>query len=326
VLTGIKTFRAVVFAVTLAGVGCHAQVPAGGKLSPEVARRIEVQIRSKSNIPPNYDLVFSPLTKSEIEGYDEVSITFVSEAKSSKPVLFLVSKDGKTLAQFSKYDISKDPKSLVSDAGRPARGGPATAPVVIVGFDDLECPYCARMHAALFPGLMERYKDQVRIVYKDFPLSIHPWAMRAAIDTNCVAAQSGPAYWNLVDYIHNHAGELGGEQKSLAKANEQLDTLTKDEAKRQKLNLDAVDACIAKQDDSSIQASTKVAEGLGVESTPVLFINGEKLEGAVPVEYIYKMIDSALTALGQKPPAPFVPAAGAPVPAAQVPQSNKPGN
>jgi len=78
VLTGIKTFRAVVFAVTLAGVGCHAQVPAGGKLSPEVARRIEVQIRSKSNIPPNYDLVFSPLTKSEIEGYDEVSITFVS--------------------------------------------------------------------------------------------------------------------------------------------------------------------------------------------------------------------------------------------------------
>ena len=325
-LTGIKTFRAVVFAVTLAGLGCHAQVPAGGKLSPEVARRIEVQIRSKSNIPPNYDLVFSPLTKSEIEGYDEVSITFASEAKTSKPVVFLVSKDGKTLAQFNKYDISKDPKELVSGADRPARGGGAKAPVLIVGFDDLECPYCARMHTALFPGLTERYKDQVRIVYKDYPLSIHPWAMRAAIDTNCVGAQSGEGYWNLVDYIHNHAAELGGTEKSLAKANEQLDTLAKDEAKRQKVNLEAVNACLAKQDDSSVQASMKIAEGLGVDSTPVLFINGEKLEGAVPIEYVYKMIDNALTAAGQKAPAPFVPAAGAPVPAAQATQSTKTSN
>jgi hypothetical protein len=40
----------------------------------------------------------------------------------------LLSTDGKTLAQFSKYDISKDPKLLVS-GGRPARGGPANAPV-----------------------------------------------------------------------------------------------------------------------------------------------------------------------------------------------------
>ncbi len=109
--------------------------------------------------------------------------------------------------------------------------------MLIVGFDDLECPFCAKMHAELFPALLERYKDQVRIVYRDFPLSQHPWATRAAIDANCVGAQSTPGYWNLVDHIHAHASELGGEEKSLAKANTALDTLAHDEGAKQKVNM-----------------------------------------------------------------------------------------
>ena len=115
---------------------------------------------------------------------------FTAGGKTSRPAIFLLSDDGKTLAQFSKFDISKDPKEMVRAAGRPGRGGPVNAPVVIVGFDDLECPYCARMHEQLFPALTQRYKDQVRIVYKDFPLDQHPWAMRAAMDANCVARRA----------------------------------------------------------------------------------------------------------------------------------------
>ena len=50
-------------------------------------------------------------------------------------------------------------------------------------------PFCAKMHAELFPAITERYENQVRIVYRDFPLTeIHPWAMRAAIDANCLGA------------------------------------------------------------------------------------------------------------------------------------------
>ena len=237
-------------------------------------------------------------------GSMQISVTFTADGKTSKPVTFLLSTDGKTLAQFSKYDISKDPKPLVSGDGRPARGGPANAPVLIVGFDDLECPYCAKMHEQLFPALTQRYKDQVHIVYRDFPLDQHPWAMRAAIDTNCVGAQSPTGYWNLVDYIHAHAAEMGGDEKSLAKANDTLDSLARDEGKRQKLNADALNACIAKQDDTAIKASMKLGESLGVDSTPALFINGEKMEGALPLEYVYRMIDNALIASGQTPPPP----------------------
>ncbi len=281
-------------------------------------------IRSKSSVPPDFDMQIGPRTKSDVPGFDQISVTFTADGKTSKPLTFLLSTDGKTLAQFNKYDISRDPKLLVSGDGRPGRGGPANAPVLIVGFDDLECPYCAKMHEQLFPALTQRYKDQVHIVYRDFPLDQHPWAVRAAIDTNCVGAQSAPGYWNLVDYIHAHAAEMGGDEKNLAKANDTLDSLARDEGKRQKLNLDALNACIAKQDDTAVKASTKLGESLGVDSTPALFINGEKIEGALPLEYVYRMIDNALIASGQTPPPPppTPPAPAKP----ETPAATKPGN
>jgi len=129
-----------------------------------------------------------------------------------------------------------------------------------------------------------------------------------------------------VDYIHAHAAEMGGEEKSLAKANDALDSLTRDEGKRQKLNIDALNACIAKQDDSAVKASMKLGESLGVDSTPAFFINGEKLEGALPLEYVYRMIDNALIASGQTPPPP-PPSTSTPAPAqTQTSPASKPGN
>ncbi len=305
-----------VLASAFSVVGCHGQTPAASAvLPPETARRVEILIRQRTKITPDDTLKIGPRLPSEIPGYDKIEVEITAGADKSGPIPFLLSKDGRTLAQFNTYDISKDPKALVSDAGRPGRGGPASAPVQIVLFDDLECPYCARMHKQLFPALTDRYGSEVHIVYRDFPLSQHPWAVRAAVDVNCVAAQSGSAYWNLVDYIHAHAGDFGGEEKSIQKANDQLDQLAKDEAKKIGLKpaaLTTVDACIKKQDDSEVKASVKVGEGLDIEATPVLFINGEKLEGAYPLEDVFRMVDGALLAAGKTPPPPYVP----PVPAA----------
>jgi protein-disulfide isomerase len=313
VFTGFRRLSPLLFLLALTPLGCRAQATssAGEKLSPELARRVEILIRSKANLPPNYDVIIGPRASSAVPGYDEIPVSFSSEGKTTKPMTFLLSKDNNTLAQFNKFDISKDPKTLVSDAGRPARGGPANAPVVIIGFDDLQCPFCARMHEQLFPAILDRYKDKIRIVYQDFPLDQHPWAMRAAIDVNCLGTQSATAYWNSVDYIHAHASEIAGEQKSVEKANEALDTLTRQEGKRQKVDLTALDACIAKQDATHVKASMDLGTSLGIDATPALFINGEKLEGAVPLEYVFRMIDNALVASGQTPPPPYVPPAPA---------------
>jgi protein-disulfide isomerase len=306
VLTVEKPIRMALFALSLVAMGCHAQVPSkeAGTLSPEMARRVSVLLRAKTQVPPDYQIVVGSRSKSEVPDFDEIQVTFVADGKSSKPMAFLLSKDGKTLAQFNKFDISQDPKNLVSGANRPFRGGPENAPVLIVGFDDLECPYCAKMHAQLFPALLKRYKDQVRVVYRDFPEDQHPWAMRAAIDVNCLAAQSPEGYWKLVDYIHLHMTEMGGDEKSLVKANSMLDGLTVDEGKRQKADVTALNACIAKQEDTAVKASMKQGEALGVDATPALFINGEKFQGAYPIEYVYRVIDEALRAAGQTPPPP----------------------
>lgn len=318
----------VLLALTFVTAGCHSQAPApsqtsaaaqagstateGGVLSPAEQHRVEVLLRQKANLPPGSTVHVGPRTASDVPGYDNISVSFSAEGKSSRPINFLLSKDGKTMAQFSKFDISADPRDLVSPEGRPARGGPANAPVLIVGFDDLECPYCGKLHESLFPAITQRYGDKVRIVYKDFPLDQHPWAMHAAVDVNCLGAQSAKGYWNLVDYIHAHASEMGADpkdpkaEKTLPRATEQLDKLTKEQGEFQKADMPKLEACVTKQDTTPIQASMKEGGSLGIESTPTLFINGDKIEGAVPLDFVFNEIDDALRAEGVQPPPPYV--------------------
>jgi protein-disulfide isomerase len=201
---------------------------------------------------------------------------------------------------------------MIAADGRPSRGGPSTAPVIIVGFDDLECPYCARLHESIFPALTQRYGDKVRVVYKDFPIEQHPWAMRASVDVNCLAAQSPTGYWNLVDYIHAHADEMGADpkdpkaDKTLPRANDQLDKLTRDQGQFQKANMPQLEACLTKQDTAAIEASKKFGESLNIDSTPTLFINGAKIDGAVPLDFLFGQVDDALRAEGIQPPPPYV--------------------
>jgi protein-disulfide isomerase len=329
----LKTLSPLVLAATFATLGCRAQLPAPGtQLSPEVTRRIEVLLRQKASLPPGSTIQVGPRTKSEFTGYDNIAVTFTSiEGQVSHPIIFLISTDSKTILQMSKFDISADPRDLLSADGRPSRGGPLSAPVLIVGFDDMECPYCALLNASIFPAITERYKDQVRIVYRDYPIEQHPWAMRAAVDINCLAAQSPLGYWNEVDYIHAHAGEIGAvpaskdgkapEDKTLDRANNQLDNLTREQAAFQKADMPRLNACISKQDTAAIEESRKLGLSLGVDSTPTLFINGDKFDGALPIDFFFKMIDQAIVAEGKTPPPPYVAPKAAIPPAPATPAS-----
>jgi len=153
---------ALLLASFLTSLGCHAQTPAatkletGATLSPALAHRVEILLRGKAQLPPGSTITIGPAQPSDITGFHTINVSFTAEDKTSHPVSFLISDDGKTIAQFIKYDISANPRTMVSDAGRPSRGGPASAPVVFVNFDDLECPYCARFHDSLFPAITAR--------------------------------------------------------------------------------------------------------------------------------------------------------------------------
>jgi len=285
-----------------AATGCKAQsAPADAKLD----RRIELLVRSQLQVPAEYSVSVGPRGKSAFTGYDTVPITFSIPSKpGAKPstVDFLLSQDGTTLARLQKFDLTKDP-NVTQLANRPIRGDEA-AKVTIVNFDDLECPYCARMHRQLFPETLDHYKGLVRIVYKDDPLvEIHPWAMHAAVDANCLAAANGNAYWAYVDYVHGHGEEISGADHDAAKAGAALDKIAREQGAKQQANAAALDACLKKQDNAPVLASMKEADGLNIDGTPTLFINGERISGAQPVEQVWAAIDRALAAEGEKPPA-----------------------
>jgi protein-disulfide isomerase len=176
---------------------------------------------------------------------------------------------------------------------RPWRGN-KDAKVVIVNYDDFQCPFCTRMHQTLFGEIFKSYADRVKIVYKDFPLRIHPWASRAAIDSNCLATMSNDAYWSFADAIHADPRVISGDRRPLAEQLEAVDRLTREQGRKFNLDQEKLNACIQAQDDSSLRLSMQEAEQLGVEATPTLFVNGQKISGAVPAEQLRAVIERAL--------------------------------
>jgi protein-disulfide isomerase len=271
-----------------------------------------VLVRSQFEVPPNVDVLIGATSKSEFAGYENLPITFSSNGKQTV-VNFLLSSDGNTVARLEKFDISHNPADSISLQNRPTRG-PADAKVTVVNFDDLQCPYCARMHEQLFPSTLDHYKGLVRFVYKDYPLiEIHPWAMHAAVNAACLADQNGEAYWKFVDYVHAHGEEISGSTRDAHASWQTLDKLTHSEGERSKLDLAKLDACVTKQDETAVRASMKLGNTLGVNGTPTLFINGERISGALPEAELRTAIDRALREAGVQPPATVADATKKPV-------------
>ncbi len=295
---------AVVLALSIT-VGCKAQ-DAGAKMTiqdPALARKIEILVRSQFNIPADYSMTLGERKSSKIPGYDSLALT-VSRGGRTTPLDFLISTDNKSLARLETFDLGKLPAQNISVQNRPIRGNP-DAKVTVINFDDLECPYCARMHQELFPRTLDRYKDKVRFIYKDDPLTeIHPWALHAAVDSGCLGDQNNSAYWGYVDYLHAHGQEVTGEDRNAQKSYAVLDRIAREQGKIFSLDAAKLDACLQKQDETAVRASMKDADALGIEGTPFLFVDGEKINGALPAEQVWTVIDRALRAAGVEPPPP----------------------
>ena len=286
-----------------ATIGCKAQATNDPLKDPALARRIEVLVRGQFNVPAEYNVSFGARKPSNLPGYDSLPITF-SHGERKTTTDFLISTDNKSLARLETFDLTHIPAQNIPVDNRPVRGNPA-AKVTVINFDDLECPYCARMHQQLFPATLDRYKDKVRFVYKDDPLTeIHPWAMHAAVDANCIADQNGKAYWGYVDYLHAHGGDVTGQDRDPQKSYVVLDKIAREQGKIFELDASKLDACLQKQDEAPVRASMKEADSLGIEGTPYLFVDGEHINGALPPEQVWAVIDRALRAAGIEPPAP----------------------
>jgi protein-disulfide isomerase len=292
--------RRVFFVLLIIGLGCSAQ-----SAPPDVARLVERQIRGHYSIEAEVKITVGPLRPSEFPNYDKLTVTIANNAGKRQDMEFLISKDDKTLVRWTPLDLTKDPfaeiMQKIAVSGRPTRGN-KDAKVVAVNYDDFECPFCARMHQTLFPTIFKEYGDRVLFIYKDFPLEeIHPWAVHAAVDANCLAAQSNDAYWDFADYLHANQHAISAE-KTREAWNAALDKLAAQQGEKHQLDAAKLKACVKAQDDKAVRASMHEGEDLGLNATPTLFVNGQKLEGAEPIERVRAVLDLALQDASVAPP------------------------
>ncbi len=288
---------------------------AADRLSPSLDRRVELLIRSQFSVRPDYDITLGARTASETAGYDNLPVTFSHKGKQTT-VDFLISKDGSTLERVEKFSTSINPAMSIDVDKRPVRGA-TTAKVEIINFDDLQCPYCGMLNNEILPQTMSHYKGLVKIVYKDYPLPGHPWAMRAAVDANCLATQSDSAYWAYVDFVHGHGQDISGANPNPARSFTDLDNIAGTIGKQSKVDGTQLALCLKKQDESVVNSSVKLGASLRIEGTPQVFVDGERLpSGAQPVDQLWPAIDRALKAQGIQPPAETpnteAPASGSP--------------
>ncbi len=162
--------------------------------------------------------------------------------------------------------------------------GPADALVTIIEFSDYECPFCARVEPTI-AQILNDYKNDVRVVWKDNPLPFHPRAKPAAALARAAYEKGGDKlFWQAHQALFEAA-----PQKKLDDAG--LEAI----AKKLGLGWDKVKAAIdSNKYGARIASSIELANDYEARGTPHFFINGRRLSGAQPIEKFKELIDSQL--------------------------------
>jgi protein-disulfide isomerase len=168
--------------------------------------------------------------------------------------------------------------------------GKKDAKITLVEYSDFECPFCAKFHPTM-NQVMQEYGDDVRWVYRHYPLSFHPNAQKAAEASECVTKQGGnDAFWKYADYV------FGENEKTGAISAQVID----DGAKAAGVNFDDYKKCL-----DSGEMAQKVTDSLdagssaGISGTPgtILITDDgqyEMISGALPFAQVKTTIDAYL--------------------------------
>ena len=171
------------------------------------------------------------------------------------------------------------PRIPMEGAGNPSKG-PADAPITIIEFAEYQCPYCGKA-GEVMEQLLAEYKDQIQVVFRDFPLQFHDRAIPAAVAANCAGAQD--KYWAMHDILMSNQGAL-------------QDTDLEKYAFDAQVEMEAWRACVADPEPQvkEIMADMEAGTKAGVTGTPAFLVNGILLSGALPYASIKEIIDREL--------------------------------
>lgn len=222
---------------------------------------------------------------SEAEGLVEVDVV-IRGPQGPQDQKFYVTPDLRhaligDVLPFGAHPFEPAAKKLQAGVNGPTRG-PATATVTIVEFGDLQCPHCKDAQPVL-DKLMQA-KQNVRLVFQNFPLPMHDWAAKAAAYSDCVGRASNDGAWKFIAGVYAAQSDI-----TASNADEKLTGI----ADASGVKGADIAACAAKPDTTTrVEHSEKLGKELEVDSTPTLFINGRKVP-AVPYETLEKLVDFA---------------------------------
>jgi len=177
---------------------------------------------------------------------------------------------------------SPEPSKVMIEIGDDAVLGEANAPVTIIEFSDYECPFCGRHYSQTYEQIKKDYVDtgKVKIVFKDFPLSFHENAQKAAEAAECSGEQG--KYYEMHDKLFEN-------QDALSVSN------LKAYAKELALNTNDFNQCLDSGEMASeVQEDFKQGQEAGVRGTPASFVNGKFISGAQPYSVFKAAIEAEL--------------------------------
>ena len=235
---------------------------------------LEAYVRHLNVWGPQIKVEIDNPKPSALPGFEEVTVHASAGNASADDTLY-VSKDGQKILRGNVFDVAQNPfkpqlDKLHTDL-QPSFGTPG-APVVIVIFSDFECPYCKEEAKAIRSNLLATYPKEVRLYFKDLPLSqIHPWALPAALAGRCIFKQNPGAFWDYHDWIYE-------AQKDVTADN--LKPKTMEFVKGKEIDAMQLERCMdSKATQPEIDKSAAEAKSLGVAATPTVFVNGRQLVG-----------------------------------------------
>ena len=163
-------------------------------------------------------------------------------------------------------------------ANSPVRG-PSDAKVTVVEFADYQCPFCGQAEG-LMSQVLASYPKEVRLVYKQFPLStIHPQAMAAS--KAALAAGRQGKYWEMHDLIFRNQHDLSPEKLTQLAESLQLDVM--------QFEMDMESPEVLAQ----ISREQQEGKSADVVGTPTIFVNGKRLMNR-SLDGFKQMIDTSL--------------------------------
>jgi len=275
ILTALCCLALGVLASSRAAARQAAQAGGQSSASPDASaidKKVEAYLRELYAWGPSFKLTFSPLKESPIPGVYELTVGVTAEGQTDS-AQFYITRDGKYLMRTELEDLNTNPlaatRKLLVTEGAPSKG-PANSKVVVEEFADFECPSCKQLDTIL-RSLLPNF-PQVRLIYKDFPLTqIHPWAYSAALAGRCAYKQNSTAFWKFHDLVFDNQETISAEN---------LWDKVADYATQSGLDAAALHTCMADPEiKAAVDKSMAEGEALHIGNTPTIFVNGRRIIG-----------------------------------------------